>query len=303
MTIKVTILGNNSALPAHGRHPTAQVVDIREQQFLVDCGEGTQVQMQRYNIRRRRINHIFISHLHGDHYFGLIGLLTSMGLMGRTAELYLSGPPQLKSIIDLHLSVAGTILPYPIRFHPLEEGTSGLLLDTAHYKVTYFPVEHRIPCHGFAFTAKGGLRKLLPERCREYEIPSAFYPRLKEGENYLRKDGFLVQNEYVTEDGPVDKRYVYCADTRYTHSFLEHIRGADAIYHESTYLSDQSERAAERFHSTAAQAAELARAAEVKRLFLGHFSSKYQELNSFYSEASAIFPDVEVTTEGTTYEI
>jgi ribonuclease Z len=303
MNIKVTILGNNSALPAYDRHPTAQVVDIREQQFLVDCGEGTQIQMQRYNIRRRRINYIFISHLHGDHYFGLIGLLTSMGLMGRTAELQLFGPPLLKDIIDLHLSSAHTILPYTIIFTALAEGDARLLIDTPHYAVHCFPVEHRIPCHGFAFTSKGGGRKLLPEKCREYEVPAAFYPHLKNGEDYSRRDGFMVRNEWVTAPGPADKRYVYCADTLYTHSFLPHIRNADAVYHESTYLDDQRERAAERFHSTAAQAAELAKDAGAKRLLLGHFSSKYQDLTSFYSEACAIFPDVEVTTEGTTYEI
>ena len=303
MNIKVTILGNNSALPAYDRHPTAQVVDIREQQFLVDCGEGTQIQMQRYNIRRRRINYIFISHLHGDHYFGLIGLLTSMGLMGRTADLHLFGPPMLKDIIDLHLSSANTILPYTIVFTPLEEGTARQLVDSSHYAVHCFPVEHRIPCHGFAFTCKSGGRKLLPEKCKEYEVPAAFYPHLKNGEDYTRRDGFLVKNEWVTEPGPADKRYVYCADTMHTLSFLSHIRNADAMYHESTYLDDHRERATERFHSTAAQAAELAKAAGAKRLFLGHFSSKYQDLTAFYAEASAIFPDVEVTVEGTTYEI
>lgn len=303
MNIKVTILGNNSALPAYDRHPTSQVVDIREQQFLIDCGEGTQIQMQRYGIRRRRINYIFISHLHGDHYFGLMGLLTSMGLLGRTAELQVFGPPMLKDIIDLQLSVAGTVLPYPILFTAVEEGEARLLVDTSHYSVHCFPVEHRIPCHGFAFTAKSGGRKLLPERCKEYEVPSAFYAHLKNGEDYERKDGFLVKNEWVTEAGPASKRYVYCADTVYTHSFLDHIHNADAVYHESTYLDDHRERAAERFHTTAAQAAELAKAAGAKRLLLGHFSSKYQDLTAFYSEASAIFPDVEITIEGMTYEI
>ncbi len=303
MNIKVTILGNNSALPAYDRHPTAQVVDIREQQFLVDCGEGTQSQMQRFNIRRRRINYIFISHLHGDHYFGLMGLLTSMGLVGRTNELHLFGPPPLKEIVDLQLAVAGTVLPYPIVFTPVTEGMARVLVDTQHYAVHCFPVEHRIACHGFVFTAKSGGRRLLPEKCREQEIPAAFYPYLKQGDDYLRRDGLLIRNDEVTEPGPPDKHYAYCADTLYTHSFLHHIAGADAVYHESTYLDDQRERARERFHSTAAQAAELAKAAGARRLLLGHFSSKYQDLTAFYTEASAIFPDVEVTIEGTTYEI
>lgn len=303
MNIKLTILGNNSAIPAYDRHPTAQVIDIREQQFLIDCGEGTQMQMQRYNIKRRRINYIFISHLHGDHYFGLIGLLTSMGLMSRTAPLHLFGPPLLKDIIDLHLSVASVKLPYEIIFAPLEEGVSALLVDTPHYAVKSFPVEHRIACHGFQFTSKSSGRKLNPEKCKAYEIPSSFYPHLKQGEDYTRRDGFIVKNELVTEPGPKDKKYAYCADTRYTLSYLEHIKGVDAMYHESTYLDDLRERAIERFHSTALQAAELAKIAGVQKLFLGHFSSKYQDLSVFHTEASSMFPDVEITTEGVTYEI
>lgn len=303
MNIKVTILGNNSAIPAFDRHPTAQVVDIREQLFLVDCGEGTQMQMQRYGIRRRRINNIFISHLHGDHYFGLMGLLTSMGLMGRTAELYLFGPPRLKDIVDLHLTVSNNVLPYEIVFVPINDGETKLLVDTPNYSVRCFPVEHRIPCHGFVFTAKSSGRKLLPEKCREYEVPSAFYPYLKQGQDYIRKDNFLVKNEWVTEAGQADKKYAYCADTLYTNSFLEYINGVDALYHEATYLDDLRERAIERFHCTAAQAAGLAKEAGAKRLLLGHFSSKYADLSGFYPEASAIFPDVEITTEGTTYEI
>jgi len=301
--IKLTILGNNSAIPAHDRHPTAQVVEIREQLFLVDCGEGTQIQMQRYNIKRRRVNYIFISHLHGDHYFGLVGLVTSMGLLGRTNPLYIFAPALLKDIIDLHLSVANTVLPYEIVFTPTEPGEHKMLVDNPHYAVHCFPVEHRIPCHGFVFTAKGGGRKIVPEQCKAYEIPAAFYPHLKQGEDYLRRDGFLVKNEMVTESGPADKRYAYCADTLYTESYLAHINGADAIYHESTYLSDNTDRAGERYHSTAAQAAQIAAKADAKRLFLGHFSSKYIDLNPFHDEASAVFANVEVTKEGMSYEI
>lgn len=303
MHIKLTILGNNSAIPGNDRHPTAQVIDIHDQLFLLDCGEGTQIQMQRYGVRRKRINYIFISHLHGDHYFGLIGLLTSMGLMGRTLPLHLFGPPQLKEIIDLQLAVANTTLPFEILFESLQPGQVQLLVDTAHFQVKAFPVEHRIDCHGFVLHAKNKGRKIIPEKCREYEVPSAFYTHLKEGSDYTRKDGKIILNEWVTEPGPKEKSYAYCADTKYTLSFLEHIENVDALYHESTYLHDLEERAAERFHSTARQAAEIAKTANAGRLFLGHFSSKYGELNGFYEEASAVFPNVEVSVEGTTYEI
>jgi len=303
MNIKLTILGNNSAIPGNDRHPTAQIIDIHDQQFLADCGEGTQIQMQRYGIRRKRINYIFISHLHGDHYFGLIGLLTSMGLMGRVNPLYLFGPPALKDIIDIHLAVANTVLPFEIVFRSLKENEAEVLVDTPHFKVQSFPTEHRIPCHGFLFTAKNNGRKIIPEKCREYEIPSAFYRHLKEGEDYIRKDGFEVKNEWVTEPGPKEKKYAYCADTIFTFSFLDHIKDADAIYHESTYLHELKDRAAERFHTTAQQAAELALKANAGRLFLGHFSSKYLDLAPFHEEASKVFANVEVTTEGMSYDI
>ncbi len=303
MNIKLTILGNNSAIPGNDRHPSAQIIDIHDQQFLVDCGEGTQMQMQRYSIRRKRINYIFISHLHGDHYFGLIGLLTSMGLMGRTLPLYLFGPQGIKDIIDLQLSVANTVLPFEMIFKALKENEAELLVETPHFKVQSFPVEHRIPCHGFLFKAKNNGRKINPEKCREYEIPSAFYRYLKEGSDYTRKDGVEVKNEWVTESGPHEKSYAYCADTKYTLSFLEYIKNADAIYHESTYLHDLKERAEERFHSTAQQAAELALEANIGHLYLGHFSSKYSELTPFYDEASKVFVNVTVTEEGMTYDI
>lgn len=301
--IKVTILGNNSALPAFGRHPTAQVVAIQEQLFLVDCGEGTQIQLQQFNIRRKRIHYIFISHLHGDHYFGLIGLLSSMALMGRTVPLHIFGPAALKDIIDLQLRVANTTLPYTLHFTAIAEQESKILVDTPHYSVHCFPVMHRISCHGFLFTRKHDPLKLIPEACREYEIPTSFYNRLKKGEDYERRDGLLVRNEWVTAPAPPSKRYAYCADTLYTESFLQHIQGVDMLYHESTYLEDNREKATMRFHSTAAQAATLARKAGVGRLLLGHFSSKYQDLEAFHLEAHAIFPQTTVTTEGCTYEI
>jgi ribonuclease Z len=226
-----------------------------------------------------------------------------MGLMGRINPLYLFGPPALIDIIDLQLSVANTTLPFEIHFTALKDNEAKLLVDTPHFSIQSFPVEHRIPCHGFVFTAKNNGRKIIPEKCREYEIPAAFYRHLKEGSDYIRKDGFEVKNEWVTEPGPKEKRYAYCADTRFTLSFLEYVKGADAIYHESTYLHDLKERAEERFHSTAQQAAEFAKAAGAGRLLLGHFSSKYVELDVFREEASKIFPDVEVSAEGMSYEI
>lgn len=301
--MRLTILGNNSALPAHGRHPTAQVLEIKEQLFLIDCGEGTQEQMQRYNIRRRRINHIFISHLHGDHYFGLIGLLTSMGLSGRMAPLSVYGPPALKDIIALQLNVADIQLPYTFSFKAIMPGVSETLIDTPGITVSCFPVEHRIPCSGFLFESYVPGRKLLPEKCKEFGIPAAFYPYLKKGEDYQRRDGVIVSNHLVTEPPAPSKKYAYCADTLYTKSFLEKIEGVDVLYHETTYLDHLQNKAKERYHSTANQAALLAKEAKVKRLLIGHYSSKYENILDFEDEAKAIFPDTTATQEGTVYDI
>lgn len=300
--MKVTILGNNSALPAFGRHPSAQVVTVYGEQILLDCGENTQVQLQRYGIRSRSMHHICISHMHGDHYFGLPGLINTMSLLGRTAPLHVYGPEALLPIIQLILDVAETKLSYPFHFHPLPTGAA-VLFQNEYFQLSCFPVEHRIQCHGFLIERKTKGRKLLPDKCREFEIPAAFYDRLKQGEDYERKDGTIVKNEWVTEDGPSPKRYAYCADTIFTNSFLPYIKGVDTMYHECTYLEADIEKATARYHSTARQAAQVAQMAGAGQLLLGHFSSKYRELDQFREEATAIFPNTLVTEEGVAYEV
>lgn len=298
----ITILGNNSALPAYGRHPTAQAVEVNGELLLIDCGEGTQIQMQRFDIKWRKIHHIFISHLHGDHYFGLPGLINSMSLLGRTAPLHLYAPKELKPILDIMLQVADTRLSYELHFHSLPDGAD-LLVDNKEFRVVTFPTEHRIACHGFKVMQKTKGRKLLPDKCREYEIPTYFFDRLKAGEDYERKDGFVVKNEWVTETGPKEKSYAYCADTLYTDSFLEHIKDVDMLYHECTYLEESAEKAKARFHSTARQAAMMAKKANTGKLLLGHYSSKYREVELFKQEAEVVFSDVVASVEGETYEV
>lgn len=299
--MKVTILGNNSALPAFGRHPTAQVVTVYGELLLIDCGEGTQIQMQRFGLKWRSMHHIFISHMHGDHYFGLPGLLNSMSLLGRTAPLHLYGPRTLKTLLDHILQVADTVLSYPFHFHELPDGP-GLLVEEEWFKVSCFPVEHRIPCHGFLVERKTRGRKIVPERCAEFEIPATFYESLKGGMDY-EQDGRVVKNEWVTEDGPQVKKYAYCADTMYTESYLPMIMGVDTLYHECTYLEQDAAKAESRYHSTAAQAATLASRAHAGQLLLGHFSSKYKDLEAFREEAGKIFPNSLVSVEGTSYEV
>jgi ribonuclease Z len=299
--LAVTILGNNSALPAFDRHPTAQVVTMEEQIFLVDCGEGTQMQMAKYKIRRSKINHIFISHLHGDHYFGLIGLLTSMGLLGRTQDLHIYSPVVLKDIIGLQLKVADIHLPYPLHFHALEG--AGPIVRETKFEVSCFPVYHRIECWGFRFREIRPFRKVNPEKARLQGVPSSFFDRLKWGESYLTKEGVLVENQSVTDPAAKAKSYAYSADTLYDERILEHVRDVDILYHETTYLKDLEEQAGKRFHSTTTQAATIALKANVHRLLIGHFSSKYEKLQAFELEAREIFPNTDLALEGVTYKI
>lgn len=300
--MRITILGNNSALPAYGRHPTAQAVEVNGETLLIDCGESTQIQMQRYDVKWRKIHHIFISHLHGDHYFGLPGFINSMSLLGRTAPLHLYAPKELKPILDAILEAADTILSYELYFHPLPDGAA-VLVDNKLFRVITFPTEHRIACHGFKVVQKTKGRKLHPEKCREYEVPTYFFNRLKAGEDYERKDGFVVKNEWVTENAPKEKSYAYCADTIYTESFLGYIKNVDLLYHECTYLEESIEKAKDRFHSTARQAAMIAEKANAGRLLLGHYSSKYRDLEMFRQEAETFFPNVVASVEGKMYEV
>jgi ribonuclease Z len=297
----VTILGNNSAVPAFDRHPTSQVVTLDGTNYLVDCGEGTQIQLINYKIRRSKISHIFISHLHGDHYFGLIGLINSLSLLSHQQELTVFGPSPLKEIIELQLKVADTKLCYPLHIHHISGPAT--LLDDESITVRCFRTNHRIECYGFSFEQKKQPRKLNLEKAKEHEIPAIFYDRLKNGEDYTKKDGTVVKNDLVTEASEPGKRYAFCADTKYDESLIPHIREADMIYHETTYLDNLRERAEARFHSTTKQAAALAKKAGVKKLLIGHFSSKYDTLEEFETEAREVFENTDLALEGVCYEV
>ncbi|NCI46062.1 ribonuclease Z [Sediminibacterium soli] len=296
----VTILGNNSALPAYDRHPTAQAVTLNEQVLLIDCGEGTQMQLSRYKIRRSRINHIFISHLHGDHYFGLIGLVTSMGLLGREQELHIYAPAGLEAILQLQLKVGDTHLPFELVFHPLSG--EGLLVDKPRFSVECFQTQHRIPCWGFIVREKKNPRKLDKDKAVAQGIPAAFFERLKQGFDYER-DGLVIGNETVTLANTPPLSYAYCADTKYHEPIAEKTKNVTLIYHEATYLKDLEERALARFHSTTIQAATIAAKAGANRLLIGHFSSKYEVLDAFLEEARELFPNTDLAIEGVTFHI
>jgi len=297
----VTILGNNSALPAYDRHPSAQIVTINDQLLLIDCGEGTQMQLSRYKIKRGKLNHIFISHLHGDHYFGLIGLLSSMALLNREQPLHLFAPAGLEEIIALQLKVASTTLPYELIFHPLNK--AGLILDNAKFSVETFQTQHRIPCWGFLIREKRLPKKIDKDKAVSFNIPSAFYPSLKMGYDYTTKDGTVVYNDQVTTNNTPARSYAYCADTIYDERLAEIAKNVTMIYHEATYLNGMEERAAARFHSTTAQAATIALKANAAGLLLGHFSSKFEELHDYLKEALEVFPNTQLAIEGVTFRI
>ena len=299
--LAVTILGNNSAVPAFDRHPTSQMVTLDGFNFLVDCGEGTQIQMINYKIRRSRISHIFISHLHGDHYFGLVGLINTFGLLSHKQELHVYGPPPLQQIIQMQLAVSENTLPYPLHFHTLSG--NAVLVDNERITIKCFKTTHRIQCYGFSFEEKEGKRKLLIDKVRKHKIPQTFYSSLQQGLDYITPRGEVVKNDDVTTSAARGKRYAFCADTRYDESIIEHIYGFDAIYHEATYLDSMREKAHARFHSTTVEAATIARKAMVNKLLIGHFSSKYATLEAFQQEARTVFPNTELAMEGVTYEI
>lgn len=299
--LSVTILGNNSAVPAFNRHPTSQVVSQDGTNYLVDCGEGTQIQMIKYKIRRGKISHIFISHLHGDHYFGLVGLLNTFGLLNHRQELHVYGPSPLQQIVEMQMKVAETILPYPLYFHTLTHPE--VLVDNEKIKISCFPTTHRIECYGFLFEEKEGKRKLLIDKVRKKSIPVSFYTSLQNGLDYITPRGQVVRNDEVTAAPEKGKKYAFCADTRYDEAMLPYIYNSDMIYHETTYLDNVRDKAFERFHCTTKQAAEIARKAMVKKLLIGHFSSKYNTLEQFETEAKQVFPNTELAIEGNTYEI
>lgn len=297
----VTILGNNSAIPAYDRHPTAQALHWNDQIFLIDCGEGTQMQLSLYKIRRSRINHIFISHLHGDHYFGLIGLITSLALLGRETPLHIYAPAPLEAIVQMQLGAADTHLPYALQFHTIS--ATSVLLDDKQITVSCFEVKHRIPTWGFLFKEKKAPRSLLKEAAIAAGIPQYFFNRLKWGEDYTSKNGEIISNDTVTTEGSAPLTYAYCADTLYEPSLCHHVQNVTLLYHEATFLQEQDDKATARFHSTAKQAAMIAKEANVKHLLIGHFSSRYEILDEFLNEAANIFEQTELALEGVTFLI
>ncbi|WPR77569.1 ribonuclease Z [Algoriphagus sp. NG3] len=300
---EVTILGNTSSIPVHGRHHTAQVVRFGQDFLLLDCGEGMQLQARAYKVKVSKINTIFISHLHGDHYYGLIGLLSSYSLGKRTTPLTIFGPKGLDEIITTNFRYSNTKLPYPLEFVETDNKGMNLLLQTPRYDVFSFPLKHRLPTTGFLIKEKHGLRSMIKEKLQENKVPLEAIQSLRQGIDYTDAKGKSYKVKAFTHPLPPLRSYAYCSDTIYNPELKQYIQHADLLYHESTFMEDNVERAATTYHSTAKQAAEIAKLSNVKKLLLGHFSSRYTELNPLLQEAKSVFPNSILSEEGQTYVV
>ncbi len=285
-------------MPTTRHFPTSQVVNVRDKLFMIDCGEGAQIQYRRARLKFSRLNHIFISHLHGDHCFGLPGLLSTLSLVGRTAELVIHSPGGLKETITPLLEAFCQGLSYPIIFRPFDTERPTLIYEDRSMTVTTLPMEHRTPCCGFLFEEKPRLNRMRPDMIGFYNIPVEQVPRIKQGADFVTPDGAVIPNARLTIPPVLPRRYAFCSDTAYTEKFLPLIQGVDLLYHEATFAQAESMQAVNRFHTTAAQAAEIASKAQVRTLLLGHYSARYTDEDVLFDEAREVFPDTIMAREG-----
>jgi ribonuclease Z len=300
---EVTILGNTSSIPVHGRNHTSQVIRFGQELMLLDCGEGTQMQLRKNKVKSSRISHIFISHLHGDHYLGLIGLLSSYNLAKRTKPLTIYGPQGLDEIITVNFRWSNTKLNYPLNFVQTETSGLNLLFEDPKFTVSSFPLKHRLPTTGFLINEKPGFRNLIKEKLQKNPISLEAIHSIRMGKDYIEEGGEMIKvSDYAYPLHPL-RKYAFCSDTIFDPSISHYLKNVDLLYHESTFITDDQVRAAETFHSTSAQAAEIASISGAKRLLLGHFSSRYLELDQMLKEAIKVSPNSTISEEGETYSL
>jgi ribonuclease Z len=300
---EVTILGSSSATPTSKRNPSAQLLNLADRYFLIDCGEGTQMQLRRYKIKFQRIAHIMISHLHGDHYYGLMGLLSSMHLLGRSTDLHLYGPSALKEIIDLQYKYSDTRLHYNLIFHPITPDKPALIFEDEKLTVHTIILNHRIACTGFLFREKEKPRRVSKESIDRYHIPYSELGAIKQGRDFISKNGEKISNEIITGGPQPVCAYAYCSDTCFDDYVIDQVRAVDLLYHEATFMDDLQARARETYHSTTKQAALVAIRANVKKLMIGHFSARYSDLEVLLREAQTVFPNTILALEGEKYQV
>ncbi|MBV3638905.1 MULTISPECIES: ribonuclease Z [Bacteroides] len=297
------ILGCGSALPTTRHFATSQVVNVRDKLYMIDCGEGSQLQFRKSRLKFSRLNHIFISHLHGDHCFGLLGLISTLNLLGRTAELHIHSPKGLEALFAPMLSFFCRQMTYKVLFHEFETKEPGMIYEDRSLTVTTIPLRHRMPCCGFLFAEKQRPNHIIREMVDFYEVPVYELNRIKNGEDYVTPEGKIISNSLLTRPSDPPRSYAYCSDTIYMPEIAEQIKGVDLLFHEATFANADLPRAKETFHTTAAQAGEIAKAAGVKKLVIGHFSARYEDENILLKEASAVFPETVLAKETLCLEV
>lgn len=283
------ILGCGSALPTTRHFATSQVVNLRDKLFMIDCGEGAQMQLRKSRLKFSRLNHIFISHLHGDHCFGLLGLISTFGLVGRTATLHIHSPKGLEELFAPLLAFFCKTLAYRVEFHEFGVKEPTVIYDDRSMTVTTIPLRHRLPCCGFLFAEKAGLNHIIRDRIDAYQVPIYELNRIKNGADYVTPEGEVVANSLLTTPADAPRRYAYCSDTLFRREIIPQIKGVDLLFHEATFAQSEWARAKETYHTTAAQAAQIALEAEVKQLVIGHFSARYEDERLLLEEAEAVF--------------
>ena len=300
--MKVTILGCYAATPRTLTHPTSQVLEIKNHLFLIDCGEGTQVQLRNQKVRFSKINHIFISHLHGDHFFGLPGLVATFRLLGRVNPLHIYGPKGIKEAVTLLLKLGDSWTNYPLHFHELSSQAPEVVFEDKKVTVTTIPLDHRVYTNGFLFREKVGSRKLEAQAVEAHGIDSCYFQNIKDGKDAPNKAGEIIPNAQLSSDPKPTKSYAFCSDTAYFPKIIAQIKEVTVLYHESTFLESESDLATKTKHSTASQAAKIAESAGVKSLILGHYSTRYDGLQPFKEEAEVYFKPVLLADDGREFE-
>ena len=303
MNFEVVIIGSNSAVQAFGRHPTCQVFYCNHQPYLIDCGDGSQFRMDFFKIKKSKISQIFISHLHGDHYYGLIGFIASLNLNGRNELLSIFGPEGIKEILEINFKYSNTILKFPLEIHVIDATKFQSIFEDHLVEVFSIPLEHKIPTSGFLFREKKRARNIISEKISEYQIPQNKINEIKNGIDFTSSNGVVIPNQELTKESPKGRSYAYCSDTLYTESIIPYLYEVDLLYHESTFLESESERAKVYFHATAKEAGMIAQKAGVQQLLLGHYSSRYDNLNMILDEAKSVFQNTELAIEGATFSV
>ncbi len=303
MQFKVQVLGSSSGVPSSKRNPSAQLVNLHEQYYLIDCGEGTQIQLRKNKIRFSKIKHIFISHLHGDHVLGLFGLLSTYALLGRNTELHIYADARLKDLLDYHQAFFNLNYPYELIFHSIPEQGLNLLFKNTHVEISSFPLKHTVPSFGFLFKESERTRKIIPEYIDLYSIPLQNLQAIKEGADFICDDGKCIPNKELTIAPPPARSYAYCSDTAYFPEICTYIKEVNLLYHESTFSEAQKQLAQKTLHSTAVDAAEIARQSDAKALLLGHFSTRYKDVDVLLKEAQDVFPNTKVVFDNHIYKV